>query len=117
MSELKVGYKLLSPKLGSCTRQKGGPGYVQYIIGKLVKPPVNCGDLCLFGDKESAFNFKEWLESEGLIWECLYIPSDDDSIWVGHSGRKTILEDIREFCPNSILAKKIRLIREVKRDE
>jgi len=114
MSKLQVGYKLLDKHLGSCTRVSNGPGYVKYSKNKFVGPRKGCGDLCVFTNKETAFKFRDWVESEGPVWMCVYVLSDSKYIWVGESDSKTEIEDFQTLFPEAVLAKKVRLIEEVK---
>jgi hypothetical protein len=108
---MRRGFKVVDKKLGSITRGRKGPGHVQYSVVELVGPPRGCGPLCVLKDLETANKFKDWVETEeGVIYECIYMPSNLDYVWVGRGGRKSFMEDL---FPGTVLADKVRLTEEV----
>lgn len=70
-------YSLIS--CGSCLY------YVKYIVGEYIKRPDQWGPLSVFSNWYFANQFLAYntlLDKGALVYECEYMPSVDDTLWV-----------------------------------
>ena len=96
MSEAQplIGYKIVDVALGGALLSHSAPKSVEYLPGKAVTPPRNCGPLCVFGRLDLADEFsRPYFRYQ--LWRVEYVPSAHKGIWVPG----------REPCPLKYLPK------------
>lgn len=111
---MKKGYKVVirhSAFLISCAVLVY---YVKYVIGEFVKRRKYFGPLAVFVNMdyvEMFLNVNPKLAKAALIFECEYIPSKDDTLWlITEHGSKSV----SVIAPNGTrYADSVKLIREV----
>ena len=88
------------------------PGTIQYPIRKWVGPQGRCGPLAVFDTLENARLFiKVYHVSRAGVWECEYIPSNYQVLWV--VGVENL---IRPYCPvGTQFADKVRIVNLIER--
>lgn len=121
ISEWKSGFKVVrKDKINGKYYSAVADCYVEFKVGKPAVPASLCGPICVFNNKADASWFimsSSFLRDSGRIAKCEYIKhTGKQAVWDGQTREKPEFISKRNLARGTILASKVRLTEEPKKD-